>query len=543
MKNATKYMAVAAATTLFSTTVLGATPALAATKTINWTQTSDVMTTDPSKASDVASSQVISQAGQGLYRLDKSGKAAFADAKSVKVSDDGLTWTFTLRDGLKWSNGEPVTAQDYVYGWQRTVNPANASVNASLMYNVVNAKELNTGASTDFDSLGVKALDDKTFQVSLTNPYPMLPEVATGMAFFPQNKAFVEKEGDKYGTTAEDSLSNGPFVLKGWTGSNKTYSLEKNPEYVDAKKVKPKTVNFQTVTSSATGFNSFKAGDVDYTTLTANQTKQVKNDKTLKQDYRQIKGARTQYLAFNVTEGVLADRDARQAMQYVLNKKQLVNNVMTGSSTTSTTFTPAALVKDPNSGKDFATAFKTSYTKYDTAKAKELWAKALKKAGDKKVTLTLLTDNDDVTKTQAQFVQSQLQKLKGLTVEVKSEPKPARVKAMLGSDFQLVLTGWAGDYADPMSFLGLWKTGATMDFGKWSNKEYDDLLTAASTTHALNAKKRMADLGKADQVYQKEVPAVTLYYAASSVAMNHKVTGVQVNHVGAMFDFTKAVKK
>ena len=167
----------------------------------------------------------------------------------------------------------------------------------------------------------------------------------------------------------------------------------------------------------------------------------------------------------------------------------------------------------------------------------------MKDAHKQSVKLTLLTDEDDLSKNQAQFLQSQLQELKGLKVTVKTEPKPARVKQMLSSDFDLVLTGWGGEYADPLSYLGLWTTGTKMDFGKWSNKAYDKAVSDAQTTDVQDKKKRMADLGAADKVLQEDVPAVTLYYPASATLMNSKVKGVQVNTVGSMFDFTRAVKK
>ena len=525
--------------TVFATLGAATLAAHADGKTINWTQTSDLMTLDPSQAADVASGQVISQAGQGLYRMGKNGKVELADAVSAKVSDDGKTWTFKLRDGLRWSNGDPVTAADYVYGWQRTVDPANQSTSASLMSNMVGATDLNSGKSTDFDTLGVKALDEQTLQVSLNAPEPILPQVLVGTAFYPQNKAFVEKAGSKFGTTAEETLSNGPFVVKGWTGSNKTYSLEKNPDYVDAKLVKPDEVTFQTVTDSTTGYNLYNSGKVDFTTLTATQVKTAKSNK----NFRELKNARTQYMALNVTRSVLGDKNARQALQYAVNKEQMVSRVVTGSGTNSTTFTPKGVATDPKTGKDFTSAYATDYTTYNKVKAQKLWSKALKDAHKQSVKLTLLTDEDDLSKNQAQFLQSQLQELKGLKVTVKTEPKPARVKQMLSSDFDLVLTGWGGEYADPLSYLGLWTTGTKMDFGKWSNKAYDKAVSDAQTTDVQDKENRMADLGAADKVLQEDVPAVTLYYPASATLMNSKVKGVQVNTVGSMFDFTRAVKK
>ena len=146
-----------------------------------------------------------------------------------------------------------MTAQDYVYGWQRTIDPKNASTSANLMYNIENAKALNTGEQTDLSALGIKALDDKTLQITLVAPEPMMAKILTEKGFYPQNQAFEAKVGDKYGSTSTDTLYNGPFKVVGWNGSNKSYRLVKNKYYIDAKQVKPKEVHFQTVTDSSAG--------------------------------------------------------------------------------------------------------------------------------------------------------------------------------------------------------------------------------------------------------------------------------------------------
>lgn len=514
--------------------------AAATAKTINWTQNSALVTTDQSKLNDTASSQVVSQAGQGLYRLGKDSKAVKADAKTVKTSADGLTWTITLRDGLKWSNGEAVTAQDYVYGWQRTINAANASNYAALMYVVKGAKDLNTGVSSDYNSLGIKALDDKTLEISLVSPAPNLPSLMTTAGFYPQNEAFEKSVGAAYGTTADASLSNGPFILKDWNGTSKEYNLVKNPEYVDAKKVKTKKITFQTITDDTTGANLYKSGDVDFTVLSAAQTKANKNNKA----YTLIKSGRTQYLDLNTTNKVLATTEARQAVQYAIDKQALVKSVLQGAGTVATTYTPAGVSTDPKSKKDFATAFTTSYVKYDSKKAKSLWAKALKATGEKSVTLTLLADNDASSAKQATYLQSQLEKnLKGLTVNVKTEPKAGRVSAMLSGNFDIVLSGWTGDYPDPVTFDDLYVTGTKMNVGKWSNAKYDAYINAAKTTNILDNDNRMADLGAAEKLLQKEAPVVSLYYVATPSLMRSSVSGVQVNKFGGQFDFTNAVKK
>ena len=242
--------------------------------------------------------------------------------------------------------------------------------------------------------------------------------------------------------------------------------------------------------------------------------------------------------------GILSNQTARQAMQRAINKAAMVKNVMSDSATMSKTFTPVGIVTDPKTKTDFAKVNAVKNTGYNTKEAKRLWQKAMKQEGLKKTSLTLLADNHDSSKNQAQFLQSQLEShLPGLQVTVKTQPKTARVKAMLSSQFEMVLVGWNGDYADPLAFLANWQTGATANFGNWTDENYDAALTAAQTTDVMDNEARMADLGRAEKIYQTQVPATTLFDVTNSVMINPKVTGVQINTVGATFDFTKAVKK
>ena len=212
-------------------------------KTINWTEGADLGTMDPSKSTAAVDFDALQATGDGLYRNDKSNKPALALAESVEKSDDGLSYTFKLRSGLKWSNGDALTAHDFVYGWQRTNDPKTASQYAYLFSGIKNAGAIQSGEEKDLSTLGVNAVDDTTLEVTLEKPMPQLESVLTMAPFYPQNQKFVEKSGKKYGTAAKYTLSSGPFILKGWTGSNNKYSLVKNDKYYDAKVVKtPKVV-------------------------------------------------------------------------------------------------------------------------------------------------------------------------------------------------------------------------------------------------------------------------------------------------------------
>ena len=206
-----------------------------------------------------------------------------------------MTYTFKLRNGTKWANGDPITAQDFVYGWQRTVNLKTKSVYAYLYSGIKNADAINKGQDKNLNDLGVKALDDQTLQVTLEKPLPQLTAELTMPEFFPQNQKFEEKVGKKYATTSTDAISAGPFIVKGWNGSSNSYELVKNPNYWDAKSVKTPKITVQTVKDQNTGYNLYKQGKVDFTTLSSDQVRASQK----RSDYKVIPTAATRYLELN----------------------------------------------------------------------------------------------------------------------------------------------------------------------------------------------------------------------------------------------------
>ncbi|MDR3190130.1 MAG: peptide ABC transporter substrate-binding protein [Lactobacillaceae bacterium] len=509
-------------------------------KTINWTEVSDLTTMDSSKATDSVTFDSLLATNEMLYRNDKNGKPTLAAAKSVKKSADGLTYTFTLRKNLKWSNGEALTAKDFVYGWQRTNDPKTASEYAYLYEGIKNADKIQAGEITDLNELGIKATDDYTLVVTLDQPVPQLVSELTMATFAPQNKKFVEAAGSKYGTAAKYVLSSGPYVLKGWTGSNSKYTLQKNTKYWDKKSVKTNKVSIQTVKDQNTGYNLFKSGDVDFTTLSPAQVKASKNSK----DYYTVKQAWTKYLEVNQEQALFKNLKVRQAISYAINRKQLANNILTGAATPASTLTPKGLVKDPNTGKDFATEADTGLIKYNAKKAKKLWAEAKKELGKTSFKTEILTDDADDTKRTAQFIQSQLEKnLKGLEVTIKAVPKKQRLALGTEHKFDIICSGWGGDFQDPITFLDLFTTGKSFNRGQWSSAAYDKAIEASKTTDANNPKKRYDDFLTAEKVLAKDMGIIPTTYASTASLFRSKIKGMVFNMTGAQYDWKTAYKK
>lgn len=508
---------------------------------INWTEAADLTTLDSSQANDSVSTEILTQAGQGLYRYGKNHQPEFADAQSVKISDDGLTYTFTLKPNLRWSNGMPVTAHDYVFGIQQTVNPKNKANGASMATDIQNATAVTNGTKPA-TALGVQALDDRTLVIKLNNPMPSLPSLLTVTSFFPQNQAFVEKQQGKYGTNAQKTISNGPFVVKDWNGSSTAYELDKNQRYVDKALVKTPKITVQTMTDTTTGYNLYQTKKVDYTPLSAMQVKASQH----KSDYKTIQTGTTDFLALNMTQKNLKNQNLRLAIRQAINMKSLAKQVLVGTERQGRSFTPDGVMMNPTTKSDFScdAQLNNKTNQFNPQAAKKYFKEAQQSLHKKGIQLTLLSDNGTQSRNEAQYIQNQLEThLTGLKVTIKSEPKAARIKAQLAHEFDMVLTSWGGEDADATAFLDMFKSDSGLNIVKFNNVTYDRALNKAATVDAMNSKKRYQDLVQADKILQQQAPVVTLGYKSVPALIRQDIKGLTVNTVGVTFDFKTAYKK
>ncbi len=264
---------------------------------VNMSTGTEITSLDSSTAIDDTSLTQISNSNEGLYRIGNNSKILPGIATHSTESKDGKKYVFTLRKNAKWSNGDKVTAQDFVYAWQRTVNPKTASEFAYLYSGIHNADKISSGKAP-VKTLGIKANGKYKLTVTLDTPIPYFKLLMGFPSFFPQNQKVVEKYGSKYGSTSKDMVYNGPFVQKGWTGSNLSWKMVKNPNYWDKSHVKLSQMNFQTIKDSTTGLNLYNSKKLDETTLTGSQVAQYKTNK----NFVSRKLAQTSYVEFNQTK-------------------------------------------------------------------------------------------------------------------------------------------------------------------------------------------------------------------------------------------------
>ncbi|WP_420488160.1 peptide ABC transporter substrate-binding protein [Gottfriedia acidiceleris] len=475
---------------------------------VNVTQTAEISTLDSTLATDSVSISAMNNVFEGLYRVDKNNRPEPALAKSYTLAPDKKTYTFKLQDA-KWSNGDPITAEDFVYAWKRAVNPETGAEYAYLLYDVKNAKKINEN-QLSVDELGVKAIDEHTFQVELENPVPYFIDLISSSTFFPLNQKFVEGQGKKYGLEANAVLYDGPFIIQKWNHEQKL-QLVKNPNYWDKDKVKLQEVNINVVKDVATAVNLYTTKQIDRVDLTGDFVNKYKNDATLKT----YLNGRTNFLRLNEKNKMLANPNARKAISLSIDKKGIADEILNNGSVPADYLVPKELAFGPN-GKDFQESTST-YEHLDIKKAKDYWEKAKKELGVTNVTLEMLNYDDDSSKLIAEYLKEQLEKnLSGLTINIKQQPNAQKLKLESDMDYDISLSSWGADYPDPMTYLDMFLTNGAFNQTGYSNPKYDDLIKHAKTDLLYNLPKRWEALKEAERILLNDDAVVPLYQKGTS---------------------------
>lgn len=510
---------------------------LSGNQKINLSTTAEITSLDLSKIYDKTSFIQVDETFEGLYRYDENGNVDPALATKTRISKDGKTYTIDIRHNAKWSNGDPVTANDFVYSWQRAVNPKTASQYTYLFDNVKNASAIVNGKLLP-SKLGIKAIGKYQLKVQLARPTTYFKMVMARETLYPLDKKVVEKYGKNYGTSAKTTVYNGPFKNIGWTGTNDSWKLVKNNQYWDKKAVKLSQINYTVAKSPSTAYNLFQSGKLDLISLVGEQAKQLGKSK----DAVKRPLAATEYLQYNQRKGVFKNRNLRLAFSLALNRSQLINKVMQNGSIVSKGFVPADFAKNPKTGEDFAKeAYVPGTVDHDSAKAKQYYKKALSHLGKKNLTIKLLSADDDQTKNVIEFIQSELQEtLPGLKIESNSMPFPSMLARSSAGNFDVNFTGWSADFADPISFLSQFTSHNPENNGKWENKQFDQAIKDSNNKDANNSTKRWEDLINAEKILATDQGITPIYQANGIDLVNPKLKGVVYDRINGHYDYRTA---
>ena len=505
------------------------------TDTFRFANDTDIVGMDSTVVDDAMSFNAITVITDGLTTVDVKGNTIPGIAKSWDVSNNGLTYTFHLRDA-KWANGDDVTAQDFVYSWHRIIKNAGnyAYMLGSEGASIKNADSLidlgTTATDEQLNTLGIKATDDKTVVVDLEKNVPYFVGLMSFPCYFPQNQKFVEKCGKNYATKPEYILGNGAYKMTKWIKGNKA-TFTKNDKYYDAKSVKTKNLEMYLVQDPKTAAQNFDNGKVDYATINSTLVDKYKGKDT----FKAIREGYLAYLICNFKADTTANKNLRHALSYAINRKDLCDNILKDGSQPATGFVPAQLCKSP-SGKDFREE-SGKYTDYDVKKAQEYLDAAKKELGTDTITVDLLYGTDESPMdTFAEYLQGSFTKLKGLKVNMVATVKKDRIYNREASgNFQIACTRWAPDYADPTTFLNVLASSNSNNYGKWENAQYNSLLKQAQNETDVN--KRWNELLEAEKVMMDDMPNIPVVQTGTAALQAKNVKGLVHNTVSTPYVF------
>lgn len=499
---------------------------------------------DPQIATDGTSFEVIADYTDGLMQMDADGKAVEALAESYDLSDDGTVYTFHIREDANWSNGEPVTAADFVFAWQRAVDPNVASEYSYMMSDIGQIKnaEAIIAGEMDKSELGVTAVDDKTLKVELNVPVSYFTSLMYFPTFYPVNEAFFNECGDTFATSPDTILSNGAFVMDDYEPAATAFHLTKNADYYNADSVSLEGLNYQVIQDSQTALMSYQTGALDITIVNGEQVDQVEDDP----EFSSTGAGYLWYVSPNISAvEELQNLNIRMALTMAIDRESITNDVLKDGSIATYTAVPMQFAAGPD-GSDFSADQEkfSDVCATDPEKAADFWTKGLEELGTDSIELDMIVDADDAPQKVATVLKEQWETtLPGLTVNLVVEPKKQRVEDMQDGNFEVALTRWGPDYADPMTYLGMWVTDNSNNYGLWSNADYDAMIDECTTGDlCTDAEGRWAKMYEAEQIVMDDAVIFPLYTAANAQMVSSSVTGLEQHPVALNRVYKNVVK-
>lgn len=477
----------------------------------------DVTDVDPQSAVTITELDIASALFEGLVTEDPVDLHPIPGvAEKWEISPDGLTYTFHLRDAARWSDGTPVTANDFVQSWRRILTPSFAAENAPLLYVLQGAEAYNKGANPDFNQVGVKATDAHSLRVTLEHPTTYFLSLLTHGAWYPVPLATIEKYGSitargNRWTRPGQIVSNGPFVLKTWR-ANQEIRVEKSPTYWDAAHVKLNAIRFHPIDSTDAEERAFRAGQLHVTYVVPfNKTETYRRESP--QYLRSDAYLNTYFLRLNTLHPPLDDEHFRQALSLAIDRDALVDKILRSGQRVATSLTPPGL---PNYTPP-------KVVKTDVAEANRLLHDSAYARAATPPKLELLFNSSENMRVIAEALQQMWRRELGLDITlVNQENKVVNAERRAGH-YDILLSDWVADYLDASTFLDPWISGSPNNHTGWSNVDFDGLLFAAARNPDVAS--RSAQLAKAETLLLQQCPIVPLYFNAHTFLLQTSVKG------------------
>lgn len=513
-------------------------PVTASTQVVNINVTQELNSIDPANTVDSNSNIALNNIYEGLYRLGEDNRPLPAGAVALpKISEDGLEYTISLRKEAKWSTGESVKAEDYVFAWKRAVAAESAAENSYLYTSILNADEIIQG-NKDKEELGVTAEGDYLLKIKLTKVTPYFTAMLAIPAFFPLKETFVSEMGESFASDSEHVIYNGPFTMENFDGpgigSNWTY--QKNVEYWDHQAVKIEEINVEVVKETATNVSLFENGEVDDVSISGEYAKSKLNDPAFVAE----KPVQTVFLGYNQTKKLYQNKKIRQAISLLIDRASIADSVLGNGVVPATGLIFSGLYVHPETKEDFSKV-SGNHLKTDVDEAKKLWLEGKEEVGlasEDEVLIQLITfENEDMRKVSEYLQGLFADNFQGAQLELSVYPVSIFMKNASNQEFDLYLVSWGADYPDPSSLFQLFQSEVSYNWGKYQSETYDNFLNKATKADALNEEQRWQDLLAVEETLMAEQGITPIYFSAPTYLRNPQLKDLIFHNVGPRFEY------
>ncbi|KAB2335893.1 peptide ABC transporter substrate-binding protein [Bacillus mesophilum] len=478
----------------------------------------------PGLAKDSTSGTVLRQTMEGLTRIGKEGTPEEAMAESWEVSDDQKVYTFKIREA-QWSNGDPVTANDFEAAWKWAIDPANQSEYAYQLNYIAGAEAANTGEGS-LDDVGVKAIDEKTLEVTLANPTPFFLELTAFYTYLPFNSKVAEANAEWANDAGDDYTTNGPFHMTEWAHSDKIV-LEKSDTYWDKEAVKLDTIEMIMVNDPNTELSMFDNGELDWAGA---PTGALPLDAlpALKDEGRLITEpiAGTYLYKFNTTVEPFNNANIRKAFAHAINRQELIDNVTQGEQLPAMALVPPTMFSENEEGY---------FPDNDMEAAKEFLAAGLEELGlsdaSELPAITLSYNTSEGHQKIAQAIQDMWTQNLGVEVTLNNQEWAVYLDSVHALDYQVARMGWLGDFNDGINFLEAYRDadGGNNDTG-WEDPEFQELLAQSATETDPDARQQL--LKDAEAIFMDAMPVAPIYFYTNNWVQNENLKDVAISGLG-----------
>lgn len=482
-------------------------------------------TMDPTFNTAVDAATMIQHTFEGLTKLNDKNEFINGQASDVQISEDGLVYTFTIRDDAKWSDGQPVTAENFAFSWRRLVDPSTPSDYNYMIDMVLNANEIMAGEK-DPSELGVKAIDEKTFEVTLAVPTAYFLEIAAFPTCGPLREDIVGANSDTWATEPDNFIGNGPYKLQNWEHQSKMTFVQ-NENYYDYANLGPDVINFILMDDKNTILSAFKNEEILFGDEIPSEEIEAMTGKGL----YNVGQLGTYFLCLNVGKEEFKDVKVRQALSLAIDRQFIIDAVAKGGQMPADTYVPTGL-SDIDTTQEFHDNAESWYDAADyegnVVKAKQLLADAGYPNGEGLPSIELITNAGHEPIMEA--VQNMWAENLGINVTISSQDWNVFIDTRKNFEYQAARHGWLADYNDPISFLDMWVTGGGNNDAQWSNAEYDALIKTVKASS--DRETRYTAMHAAEKILGEEMPIIPLYFYTDLYLKSDKLEGFYTSPLG-----------